>query len=69
METLSMRWYNITEGRSRGITLRSPLDTLTATDVQNVMNTLVTLKVIPAGYSTDYASIINRTSNELFNLI
>jgi len=69
METLNMRWYNSTEGRSRGITLRSPIDTLTSTDVQNVMDSLVSLKVIPADYSTDYASIINKTTNELFNLI
>lgn len=69
MQTLNMRWYDEAEGKSRGIVLRSPRTDLTQAEVQTVMDNLVALKVIPLNYVTDYASIIDRTSNELFNLI
>ncbi|OAA25172.1 DUF2922 domain-containing protein [Kosmotoga sp. DU53] len=69
MQTLNMRWYDAAQGKSKGIVLRSPRTDLTQTEVQAVMDNLVALKVIPSNYVTDYASIIDRTSNELFNLI
>ncbi|MBO8166393.1 MAG: hypothetical protein DRP32_01585 [Thermotogae bacterium] len=69
MKTLNMRWYDSAQGKSKGLVLRSPKDGLTQAEVQNVMDALVTLKVIPSNYATDYASVIDKATNELFNLI
>ncbi|MCD6462078.1 MAG: DUF2922 domain-containing protein [Thermotogae bacterium] len=69
MKTLQMIWRDATTGRSRRVILRDPKDDLTSEQVQNVMSQLKEKHMVPDSYDVDQASVIDRTTNELFNLI
>ena len=71
MVTLNMRWYDSAAetSKSRGIVIRSTKAVLSNAEVQTVMDNLITLKAIPSNYETDYASVIDKQTDELFNLI
>jgi len=56
-------------GERRRITLNSPKENLTAETVQNVMEDLITYKVISSDFQIDRAAIVETNTNEFFDLI
>ncbi|MCD6252943.1 MAG: DUF2922 domain-containing protein [Thermotogae bacterium] len=68
-KVLNLVFRDTTAGRSRRVTVPEPRTDLTADEVQNAMNSLKAKNVVPASFEVDQATIVDRVSNELFNLI
>ncbi|HEW91705.1 MAG TPA: DUF2922 domain-containing protein [Thermotogaceae bacterium] len=68
MKTLSMSFRN-NEGRVRRLSLPEPKDTLTAAEVQDVMNYMAMNGVFDDFNVVDQAVVIDRQTNTLFDLI
>ena len=60
--------FRTSEGRSRSIYLNDPVDNINATDVQNLMNSMLGV-IFPSDWQVDRAAVIDTTTNELFDLI
>ncbi|AEX85644.1 hypothetical protein XO10_06080 [Marinitoga sp. 1135] len=65
---LRMSFVNSTDGKRKTIYLNDPKADLTDTEVQNAMDSFVGV-FIPSGYEKDSATIVDTTTNELFDLI
>ncbi|WP_036226415.1 DUF2922 domain-containing protein [Mesoaciditoga lauensis] len=71
---LSMKFVASSDGSSKIIRLADPRDDLTATDVQNFMSSVLSSNLLYTSKGAlcdqvDSANIIDRSNNELFNLI
>ncbi len=56
------------DGRSRNFQLQDPIDGISATDVQNLMNSMKGV-IVPSDWQVDRAAVVDTTTNELFNLV
>ncbi|MBM7560239.1 DUF2922 domain-containing protein [Marinitoga litoralis] len=65
---LRMTFVNTVDGKRKTIYLNDPRVDLTSTEVQSAMDSFVGV-LVPAGYEKDNATIVDTTSNELFDLI
>ncbi|HCZ06685.1 MAG TPA: DUF2922 domain-containing protein [Thermotogae bacterium] len=68
-KVLNLVFRDSAAGRSRRITVSEPRTDLTATEVQNAMNALKSKNAVAASYEVDQATIVDRVSNELFDLL
>ncbi|WP_456399311.1 DUF2922 domain-containing protein [Mesoaciditoga sp.] len=71
---LSMKFVASSDNSSKIIRLSDPRDDLTSSDVQNFMNSVVSSNLLYTSKGSicdkvDSASVIDRSNNELFNLI
>ncbi len=71
---LSMKFVASSDDSSKIIRLAQPKDDLTQEEVQNFMNSVVSGSLLYTSKGSlcdqvDSASVIDRTNNELFNLI
>ncbi|WGS63904.1 DUF2922 domain-containing protein [Marinitoga aeolica] len=65
---LRMSFVNTVDGKRKTIYLNDPKPDLTDTEVQNAMDSFIGV-IVPTGYEKDNATIVDTTSNELFDLI
>ncbi|KAF2955568.1 DUF2922 domain-containing protein [Marinitoga sp. 38H-ov] len=65
---LRMTFVNTVDGKRKTIYLNDPRVGLTSTEVQSAMDSFVGV-LVPVGYEKDNATIVDTTSNELFDLI
>ena len=56
------------DGRSKSFRLQDPVENISATDVQNVMNAMKGV-IVPSDWTVDRAAVIDTNTNELFNLV
>ncbi len=56
------------DGRSKSFHLQDPVENISATDVQNVMNAMKGV-IVPSDWTVDRAAVIDTNTNELFNLV
>ncbi len=73
-EYLSMKFIASSDNSSKIIRLSDPRADITSTDVQNFMNSVVSSNLLYTSKGSvcdkiDSANIIDRSNNELFNLI
>lgn len=69
MKRLFMDFVNPQDGRRRRIVVQAPREDLTAEQVSQAMDQLITLGAVPSGYVKDRAAVVETTSNEFFDLI
>jgi hypothetical protein len=68
MRRLSMKFYDPNEQKSKTLSIDGVLETLTQAEVEPVMQSMIGV-LVPATAQVDEASIIETTTNEIFNLI
>ncbi|RAO98992.1 hypothetical protein PW5551_06415 [Petrotoga sp. 9PW.55.5.1] len=68
MRRLSMKFYDPNEQKSKTLSVDGVLETLTQAEVEPVMQSMIGV-LVPATAQVDEASIIETTTNEIFNLI
>ncbi len=56
------------DGRSKSFYLQDPVENISATNVQNVMNAMKGV-IVPSDWTVDRAAVIDTNTNELFNLV
>ncbi len=71
---LSMKFVASSDGSSKTIKLNQPKDGITQSEVQDFMNSVVSGQLLYTSKGSlcdqiDSANIVDRTNNELFNLI
>ena len=69
MKRLFLDFVNQTDGKRRRIVIPNPKETLTAEQVSQAMDSMISLGVVPEGYVKDRAAIVETSTNEFFNLI
>lgn len=68
MKTLNMSFRNA-DGRVRRLSLPEPKDSLTSTEVQDVMNFIAMNGIFGDFNVVDQAVVVDRQTNTLFDLI
>ncbi|HHV01141.1 MAG: DUF2922 domain-containing protein [Defluviitoga tunisiensis] len=68
MKRLRMKFYDPVEKKSKTISIDGVIDDLTQDDVEPVMEGLIGV-LVPASSLVDEASIVETTTEEIFNLI
>lgn len=63
-----MKFYDPNEQKSKTLSIDGVLETLTQAEVEPVMQSMIGV-LVPATAQVDEASIIETTTNEIFNLI
>ena len=56
------------DGKTKSFYLQDPVDPISASDVQNVMNAMKGV-IVPSDWQVDRAAVIDTNTNELFNLV
>jgi len=69
MKRLFLDFVNQTDGSRRRIVIPSPKANLTADQVSQAMDSMISLGVVPQGFVKDRAAIVETSTNEFFNLI
>ena len=67
MKRLNMS-FRTSDGRTRTYSLNDPVDNINATDVQNLMNSMLGV-IVPSDWQVDRAAVVDTQTNELFDLI